>query len=287
MQRTLIITDTSCDLPGEMLSGYPVKVLPMPVSLKDDPDFDISGLTIDEFYKKMRNDGILPTTSQVTMASFIKCFDECLEKDISPLVLGLSSKLTGSFQSALVAKENLKDKWGDKADKIVALDTKSASLGLGLTVLKAAKMAKEGAYIEEIARDAENHFSHMEHIFTVDSLDHLKHGGRISAAQAFVGGLLQIKPLLYFVDGAIMPLEKVRGQKHIVKRMTEIMAERGKNLSGQIVGISHADNEELAIELENAIKSRFDVKDVLITKIGPVIGSHTGPGTIALFFQKL
>lgn len=286
MSKTLIITDTSNDLPQEMIPEYPIKVLPMPVTLKDAPEADISDLTVSEFYDKMRHEGILPTTSQVTMVNFMKCFEECLQEDISPLVLGLSSKLTGSYQAALVAKESLKDKWGAKADDIVVLDTKSASLGLGLTVLQAAKMAKEGRPLEEIAEDAEHRSRHMEHIFTVDSLDHLKRGGRISAAQAFVGGLLQIKPLLHFEGGAILPLEKVRGQKHIVKRMVEIMGERGRNLSGQLVGISHGDNEALALELAEAVKAEFGVKEIIMSWIGPVIGAHSGPGTVALFFQN-
>lgn len=280
MKDVIIITDSSCDLPEEFINEYPIKVMPMPVSVKDNPDMDISHLTIKEFYDAMRRGEILPTTSQVVVTAFMQCFEECINNNQIPLVLGLSSKLTSSFESALIAKENMQFK------EAVVIDTKCASLGLGMVVLKAAKMAKEGRSIEEITEEITNYALHMEHIFTVDSLEHLKRGGRISAAQAFVGGLLNIKPILHFVDGAIQPLEKVRGRKNVVKRMVEIMAQRVKNPENQIVGISHGDNEELAMELADAIKEEFKVKDIIMSWIGPVVGSHAGPGTVALFFQN-
>ena len=280
MKDVIIITDSSCDLPEEFINEYPIKVMPLPVSVKDNPDMDISHLTIKEFYDAMRRGEILPTTSQVVVTAFMQCFEECINNNQIPLVLGLSSKLTSSFESALLAKENMQFK------EAVVIDTKCASLGLGMVVLKAAKMAKEGRSIEEITEEITNYALHMEHIFTVDSLEHLKRGGRISAAQAFVGGLLNIKPILHFVDGAIQPLEKVRGRKNVVKRMVEIMAQRVKNPENQIVGISHGDNEELAMELADAIKEEFKVKDIIMSWIGPVVGSHAGPGTVALFFQN-
>jgi len=280
VKDVIIITDSSCDLPEEFINEYPIKVMPLPVSVKDNPDMDISHLTIKEFYDAMRRGEILPTTSQVVVTAFMQCFEECINNNQIPLVLGLSSKLTSSFESALLAKENMQFK------EAVVIDTKCASLGLGMVVLKAAKMAKEGRSIEEITEEITNYALHMEHIFTVDSLEHLKRGGRISAAQAFVGGLLNIKPILHFVDGAIQPLEKVRGRKNVVKRMVEIMAQRVKNPENQIVGISHGDNEELAMELADAIKEEFKVKDIIMSWIGPVVGSHAGPGTVALFFQN-
>ncbi len=280
MKKTVIITDTSSDLPDEIKANYPIKILQMVVSSKDRPEMDISNISNKEFYDLMRQNKILPTTSQVTVNTYMQVFKEYLEKDTVPIVLGLSSKLTNSYESAVLAKENL------KADEVIVIDSKCASLGLGLVVYRAAKMAKEGAAPEDIAEDARFYAEHMEHIFTVDSLDHLKRGGRISAAQAFVGGLLNVKPILHFVDGAIHPLEKIRGKKNIVKRMVEIMGERGVNPENQLVGISHGDNEELALELADAVKKEFKVKDIMMSWIGPVVGSHSGPGTVALFFQN-
>jgi len=280
MKDIVIVTDSSCDLPDEFINEYPIKVMPMPVSVKENPDMDISHLTNKEFYNAMRNGKILPTTSQVVVSAFMQCFEECINNDQIPLVLGLSSKLTSSYDSAVLAKENLKFK------DAVVIDTKCASLGLGMVVLKAAKMAKEGESLQDITEEIKHYALHMEHIFTVDSLEHLKRGGRISAAQAFVGGLLNIKPILHFVDGAIHPLEKVRGRKNVVKRMVEIMAQRAGNPENQVIGISHGDNEKLVMELAEAIKKEFHVKDIIMSWIGPVIGAHAGPGTVALFFQN-
>jgi DegV family protein with EDD domain len=280
MKKTVIITDTSSDLPEEIKTNYPIKILQMAVSSKDKPEMDISDISDKEFYDLMRKNKILPTTSQVTVNTYMQVFKECLEQDTVSIVLGLSSKLTSSYESAVLAKENL------KADDVIVIDSKCASFGLGLVVYRAAKMSKDGAGPEDIAEDARFYAKHMEHIFTVGSLDHLKRGGRISAAQAFVGGLLNIKPVLHFVDGAIHPLEKVRGRKNVVKRMVEIMGERGVNLENQLVGISHGDNEELALELADAVKKEFKVEDIMMSWIGPVVGSHSGPGTVALFFQN-
>jgi DegV family protein with EDD domain len=280
VKNVIIVTDSSCDLPEEIISEYPIKVMPMPVSVKDAPNIDISHLTNKEFYDAMRKGKILPTTSQVVVPAFMQCFEECISKGQIPLVLGLSSKLTSSYESALLAKENL------KANDVIVIDTKCASLGLGMVVLKAAKMAEKGINLQDIIEEITHYALHMEHIFTVDSLEHLKRGGRISAAQAFVGGLLNIKPILHFADGAIHPLEKVRGRRNVVKRMVEIMAQRVKDPENQVIGISHGDNEELALELAEAIKKEFGVKDIIMSWIGPVIGSHSGPGTVALFFQN-
>jgi DegV family protein with EDD domain len=280
MKNVILVTDSSCDLPEEIIGKYPIKVMPMPVTVKDDPDMDISHFNLKEFYDSMRNGEILPTTSQVVVPAYMNCFEECMSQGQIPLVLGLSSKLTSSYESALLAKENL------KAKDVIVIDTKCASLGLGLVVFKAAQMAKEGKNPQEIAEKIKYYALHMEHIFTVDSLEHLKRGGRISATQAFVGGLLNIKPVLHFVDGAIHPLEKVRGRRNVVKRMVEIMVERVKNPESQVIGISHGDNEELATELAEAVKKEFGINNIMMSWIGPVIGSHSGPGTVALFFQN-
>ncbi|MFO7152123.1 MAG: DegV family protein [Bacillota bacterium] len=281
MIKTLIVTDSSCDLPEGISKDLPIKVMEMPVALKDNPEKDLSDLDIKEYYGLMRNGKILPTTSQVNMIKFMECFKECLDKGITPIVIGLSSKLTKSYEAALVARKNMPD-----PEKVIVVDSKSASLGLGMIVMRAARMALEGYPPEEIARVAESYAGRIEHIFVVESLDHLKRGGRLSAAQAFVGGLLNIKPILHIVDGAIEPLEKVRGKKNALKKMLDIMAERAKNLEEQVVGISHADDEESAKELEREIRERFNPKDVLISWVGPVIGAHAGPGTIAIFFER-
>lgn len=279
MPRSLIITDSSSDLPENLPSDLPLKVLNMAVTIKGKPNIDIS---VKEFYNLMRKDKILPTTAKVNVITFMELFEKCINENIVPIVIGLSSKLSGSFESALLAKQNL----GAKDNQIIIIDSKCASLGLGLVVMKAAKMAKAQQEPSQIAKTIEHYAHHMEHIFTVDSLDHLKRGGRISSTKAFVGGLLHIKPILHFVDGAIVPLEKIRGKKNVIKHMIKIMRIRGKNLENQVVGVSHGDNEVMAKELAEAVVKQFNVKGIVMSQIGPVVGSHSGPGTVAVFFQN-
>jgi DegV family protein with EDD domain len=173
-----------------------------------------------------------------------------------------------------------------KTGRVEIFDTKGASVGHGLTVLEAARMAKEGKDLDIVLAKAKEMAGRMEHIFVVDSLDMLKKGGRISATQAFLGGMLNVKPVLQLKEGKIIPLDKVRGWKKALAKLINVMEERGRDFEQQVIGISHADYEEMAKDLAEQIKARFKVKDIFISEIGPVIGSHTGPGTIALFFQS-
>src|SRR5699024_9528023 len=164
------------------------------------------------------------------------------------------------------------------------IDTKCASIGYGLVVLHAAELAKSGAQTEEIIEFAKDHALHMEHIFTVDNLEYLYRGGRVSKTTAFVGTLLKIKPLLNVENGKLIPLEKIRGSKKVLNRMLEVMEKRGIDLENQVIGICHGDDQKRADQLAAMIKEKFGVKDVVIEMIGSVIGAHVGPGTIGLFF---
>jgi DegV family protein with EDD domain len=145
-------------------------------------------------------------------------------------------------------------------------------------------MAANNATKEEILKDILFRTQHMEHLFTVEDLEYLAKGGRVSKASAFLGGLLNIKPLLNVEDGKLVPLEKIRGKKKLHHRIIEVMKERGSRINEQIIGISHADNEETALEIRRMIEEEFHPKDVYISAIGSAIGAHTGPGTIAIFF---
>ncbi|HAQ08331.1 MAG TPA: fatty acid-binding protein DegV, partial [Bacillus bacterium] len=137
---------------------------------------------------------------------------------------------------------------------------------------------------EDILKDVLFRSQHMEHLFSVDDLDHLAKGGRVSKASAFVGGLLNIKPLLNVEDGKLVPIEKIRGKKKLLRRIIEVMKERGEGMENQVIGISNADDEETALEMKDMIIQEFNSKDVIITSIGAAVGSHTGPGTVAIFF---
>jgi DegV family protein with EDD domain len=171
---------------------------------------------------------------------------------------------------------------------IHVIDAKCASIGYGLVVLHAAKLAQGGASAEEIIEAATYQAEHMEHIFTVDDLQYLYRGGRVSRTSAFVGGLLNIKPILNVEDGKLVPIEKLRGSKKVLSRMLEIMEERGTDIKDQVIGISHGDDLEKAEALSQLIQDKYGISkdNIVIEMVGAVIGAHAGPGTLALFFSN-
>lgn len=276
-----IVTDSASDLPLEIAQELDITVVPLTVTIEDEVYKDRRELSPEEFYRRIADKKVVPRTSMVSPQTFYECFQSLVQEGYEVLALIFSSALSGTFQSAVTAKEMIKE------GRVEVLDTKAASVGLGLIVMEAASRAKEGATLEEILNGAQAMAQRMEHVFVVDSLDMLKRGGRISPAQAIVGGMLNVKPVLQIdEEGQIISLDKVRGWKKATKRLLEVMGERGKNLENQVIGISHANSLEMALELEKQIKSQYRVKDVFISEIGPVIGAHTGPGTIAVFFQS-
>ncbi len=279
-----IITDSAADLPQEIINEYDITVLPLLVTYNDEVYED--GVTMKP--EKLLNDmsgGRTYKTAQVPIGAFIDEFSKCLKEKIDAIYIGFSSELSGTYQGAVMAKKQV---FSDESEKpainLDIIDTKCASLGFGMVVYQAAQMAQEGKSREEIL-DAVNFYSnHMEHIFTVDDLEYLYRGGRVSKTSAFVGGILNIKPILDIEDGKLVPLEKKKGRKRVLKRIVEIMEERGVKLSDQTVAISHGDDLETAQKLQNMIKEKFGTEKFVINTIGASIGAHAGPGTIALFF---
>ncbi|WP_227763209.1 DegV family protein [Zhaonella formicivorans] len=276
-----IVTDSACDLSLEIARELGITVVPLTVNIEGQVYRDRVDISVDEFYQRISSDNIMPTTAQIAPQTFYECFKSLLQEGHEVLALIFSSRLSGTYQSSVIAKEML------TGGRVETLDTKSASVGLGLTVLEAAKMAKDGADLDIVLAKARDMSARMEHIFVVDSLEMLKRGGRISAAQAIIGGMLNVKPVLQIdAEGQIVPLDKVRGWKKALAKLIQVMAERGKNLEQQTIGISHANNREMVEELSQLIKTEYNVKDIFVSEIGPVIGSHAGPGTVALFFQS-
>ncbi|NLI65416.1 MAG: DegV family protein, partial [Tissierellia bacterium] len=236
-------------------------------------------------YDRMRK-GEVFSTSQIPPGTFFEKFEEYARNKETVIYLAFSSELSGTYQAAVFAKEQIQEEYPDFDLTIV--DTKAASLGFGLIVLEAARLAQEGKTKEEILEVVDFYLDNIQHVFTVDNLEYLYRGGRVTKTAAFVGGLLNIKPILNVEDGKLVPIEKVRGEKQVYKAMLDIMEARTKeaDLPNQLVGISHADNYENALRLKNMITERFGVKDFMINDIGPTIGAHVGPGTLAIFFMK-
>lgn len=279
-----ILTDTACDLPKKIIEDYDIDLLPI-IVIKDNKEYlDQMTISPKEVYDGMRA-GEIFSTAQIPAQSFAERFEKYGQNKDSVLYLAFSSGLSGTYQTSMIVREQVKEKYPDLDLDII--DTRAASLGFGLVVYKAAILAKEGKSKEEIISAVQGLMDSLEQVFTVDDLEYLLRGGRVSKTAALVGGLLNIKPILEVDDeGRLVPLEKVRGRNKVFKRMVEIMKERNKgiNYSDTMVAISHGDDLEAVNKLKDMIAEEFGVKEFLISSVGAGIGAHSGPGTIALFF---
>ncbi|MBS4539083.1 DegV family protein [Clostridium sp. D2Q-11] len=279
--RVKIITDSACDLPKEIIKKYDIEVMPLMVILNEKEYEDGVDIEAENLYKRMR-EGAAPKTAQASPGKIKEVFTKYAKENRECVYVGFSSELSGTFNTSVIMKEEVLEEYPDF--KIEVFDSKAASMGFGLIVHKAGQLAEEGKSIEEILEAVDFYSKHMEHIFTVDSLEYLYRGGRVSKTKAFVGGLLNIKPILDVEDGKLIPIEKVRGRNKVVKRMIEIMKERGKDLENQVVGISHGDDIEVAMQAKELMETNFGVKNFIVSMIGSSVGSHSGPGTLAIFF---
>jgi DegV family protein with EDD domain len=276
-----LLTDSACDLPKELLQKENITMLPLVVHIEDEDFYDTETIDSSKVYEVMRSEKV-PKTSQVPPTRFQEAFLKLAEDKKEAIYIAFSSELSGTYQTASMIADQVREQYPDF--KLTIIDTKCASLGMGLVVLKAAELANGDIHYEELVEKIRFYATHMEHIFTVDNLDYLARGGRVSKASAFVGGLLNIKPLLHVQDGKLIPLEKIRGRKKVLQRMVEVMKERGNDFEGQTIGISHGEDEETALFLQEKIKEQLGCDSFYISKIGSAIGAHAGPGTIALFF---
>lgn len=276
-----ILADSASDLPLSFYKENDVSFIPLQVHLDGENFMDLQTIQPIEVYQAMR-EGKAPKTSQASPEYMKELFTQLAIDKKQGIYIAFSSELSGTYQTAVMIRNQVKEEYPDL--DLEVFDTKCASLGQGLVVKSAVRLAKTGADKAAVMADIAFHAEHMEHLFTVDELEYLARGGRISKASAFVGGLLNIKPLLHMEDGKLVPLEKIRGKKKLLKRVLEVLRERGDNLAEQTIAISHADVEETALEWKQAIQDEFGTKDVLINQIGATIGAHTGPGCISIFF---
>jgi len=279
--KVKILADSACDLTKEYYDQYNIDMVPLTVHLGEEEYKDGVEISPKKIYDAMR-EGATTKTSQVSPHTFKSIFTSYAESNQPLVYLAFSSELSGTYQTAKMMEQEIKEKFPNAPLHVV--DTKCASIGYGLVILRAAQLAQEGGTADEIIDLATYHAQHMEHIFTVDDLEYLYRGGRVSRTAAFVGSLLRIKPLLHVEDGKLIPIEKIRGSKRVLNRMVEVMEERGTDFTNQVIGISHGDDLETAEKLATIIKDKFAVKDIIIEMVGSVIGAHSGPGTIALFF---
>lgn len=278
----VITTDTGADLPDSYYEENGIGVLPMSFTINDRTYPNQEG-TMDarEFYRLLRG-GQMAQTSQATPVEITSFFTPYLQAGRDILHLSFSSALSGTYTNALLAAGELAEKYPDR--RITVIDSRCASLGEGLFVYKAVELKKTGKTMEEVARWAEDNKLRISHLFTVDDLFHLYRGGRVTKATAFVGSVLNVKPLLKVDnEGKLVQYAKVRGRKHSIKSLVEDME---KSLGGddKTIFISHGDCPEDVEYAVKLIREQMGLEPALINDIGPTIGTHSGPGTLAIFF---
>ena len=285
MSDFVIVTDSSADLPADLVRELGVEVLPL--------SFTIQGKTYRNypdgremapgaFYQLLRSGG-MATTSAVNVADYTAALEPLLQEGKDVLLLVFSSGLSATYQSSVIAVEELWEKYPDR--KLFTVDTLCASLGQGLLVWHAVEQKRKGASIEAVRDWVEENKLHLCHWFTVDDLHFLKRGGRISAATAVVGSMLSIKPVLHVDDeGHLINVAKARGRNASLTALVDHMEQTAIAPAGQTIFISHGDCLADAQKVADEVRRRMGVKDIVINHVGPVIGAHSGPGTVALFF---
>ena len=277
-----IITDTCCDFPAQMYSDLNLEVVPLSVLYKGESYNSYSEQWLKEMFDGLRA-GEKATTSAVNPEGWAAVIAPVVAGGEDALVLVFSSGLSGTYQSAVIAAQELSEKYPDR--KINVVDTLCASLGQGLLVWYACQKRDEGLSLDELTAWVEDNKLHLCHWFTVDDLMYLKRGGRVSAATALVGTMLQIKPVLHVDDeGHLINVGKTRGRKASIEALAKKMGETAIPGVNDTVFICHGDCQADADYLASIVKEKYGVKNVFIYYVGAVIGSHSGPGTLALFY---
>lgn len=286
MKNFLITTDTTADLPADYVEKHNLGIMSLTYTLDGTTYSWENPLPTREFYDKMR-EGSLPTTSQVNPEQAAEIFERILkEQDVDILHITFSSGLSGSYNSVRLAAEEVAERHPD--NRIVVIDSLCASLGEGLFVHKAVTMKEAGKTLDEVAAWLEENKLNLVHNFTVDDLFHLYRGGRVSKTTAFVGTLINIKPILHVDDeGHLIPLSKVRGRKKSLIALVDSMEKQVGSWhdKNDVIFISHGDCMEDAQFVADLIKERLGYTNFLFNYVGPTIGAHTGPGVVALFYM--
>lgn len=284
MSTYQIITDSACDLPKAMLRELGVSAVSLTVNFRGETRADsVENAEVKELYDAMRG-GEVATTAAVNPDGWASVIEPALAAGKDALVMAFSGGLSTTYQSAVIASTDLLEQYPGR--KILVVNTCAAALGQGLFVWHACKKRDEGLSLEELAAWAEQTKDHVAHWFTVDDLVYLKRGGRVSAATALVGTMLNIKPVLHVdSEGHLVSMVKARGRKAAISTLVSKLQELGGDWDNSTVFICHADCMDDAQRLSDLVKEKCGVKEAFIGNLGAVIGSHAGPGTLALFFM--
>ena len=283
MNEFVIVSDSTVDLPKEYLQSKQVPIIPLSYIMDGVTYEEMDGLSHKEFFEKLRA-GSLPTTSQINPEQAREALEPFAKEGKDILYIGFSSGLSGSYNSVRMAAEDLKEEYPDI--NIIAIDSLCACMGEGLLLYKALELKEHGMSMEEIAKWVEANKLHICHNVTVDDLNHLHRGGRISKTTAVVGSMIKIKPIIHMSDeGKLVVIGKERGRKKSLVSIVDRMEKQMQGYDNDIVMITHGDCIEDAEFVKKQVEERFGIHNVMINGIGSVIGSHTGAGVVAVFFM--
>lgn len=274
-----IITDTMCDVPELYVKKYNIKVMPLTVHFGEESYKDGIDITLEEFFGKLEVCEKLPTTSQIPPMEFVEVFKEELDKGNEIVCINGSSAMSGTYNSAVLAKNQL------ESDKIYIIDSEGVTLGAGMLPIKAARLAEQGMDAKAIDSEIRKSVKSMKYFYIVDTLKYLHKGGRISLSANILGSILNIKPIITIKDGKLDLIEKARGIKKAINIVFDIIKDNGWSLDGKVVGINHTIAPENFKLLEEYLVNEYKVKEIIRGEVGSVVATHAGPGAVAIYFE--
>lgn len=280
MSKVAIITDSTAYIPSDVREKHDIQMIPLNVIFKNESFKEEIDISTDAFYKRVRESGELPTTSQPAIGLIVEELEKLSDTYDEAVMITLSSEISGTYQSAVSAAEMV------DSIELHVFDSEISCMLQGFYVLEAAKLAKQGANATEIVQRLTALHAGVDAYFMVDDLNNLHRGGRLNAAQLVVGNLLQVKPVLRFENKRIVPYEKVRTRKKAIKRILELLDENVRDAKKVSITVIHANREEEAQQLTSQIREKYPQAELVISYFGPVIGTHLGEGSIGIGWMK-
>ncbi|TCS82546.1 DegV family protein [Tepidibacillus fermentans] len=278
-----LFTDSSCDLPEDIMKHYNIHVIPLHISFRSEHFLDRVNLGVNEFYQKMKIEEELPKTAAPSPHDFLHHFENVMGSEDQGIVITLSSQLSSTYQSAKMAVEMYKEEHPHV--KMVALDAKNASIGLGVILIQVAQLIKEGHTFEEVVAKTKHIIDHSHILIFLDTLENVIKGGRLDRVRGKIASVLSIKLLMKnSFEGSLEVVDKVRGTKNAIKRLIDLIEEYGENLEQKILGIAHSQCEEKALMIKEIIEKRYRFARIILTEIGPTIGTYAGEGGLLISF---
>lgn len=275
MEKIKIITDSTADLPKHIIDKYDIEVVPLLVNFGSQSYIDGVEITLSELLRKIKEEDIFPTTAQVNPQGFYECYDRYLKEGYKIISIHLSSKMSGTYQSSCIARDML------ETENIISIDSLNVTGGLGLLVVKAARLREQGYSAEEIQRELIKAIPHVKSAIGFESLENLVKGGRLSKTAGLIGGMLGIKPILAVKDGELTTMDKVRGSKKAVKTILDYMDKTGIK-EGELCFLMYVENEDILLSLRENLNNKN--VEYIENEVGCVVGVHAGTNACGIFF---